>query len=201
MILKRITALVTALAALPLIGTAVYAERFSQSFDMTGVKPNEEGSIVLEQEVPDGDYSVSIKTGGETQTNANIFINGGERVRAYTLEAGDTQDNVEPVVPKDGKIRVEVKGESPNVTEIEIEQLPDRIEKGDKPTIYIAGDSTAQTYDYKKVYPQTGWGQVLADYFTDGVIVENRAMGGRSSKSFDNDGRLDAILTQLSLSP
>lgn len=197
MILKRITALVTALAALPVIGMTVYAERFSQSFDMTGVKPNEEGSIVLEQEVPDGDYSVSIKTGGETQTNANIFINGGERVRAYTLEAGDTQDNVEPVVPKDGKIRVEVKGESPNVTEIEIEQLPDRIEKGDKPTIYIAGDSTAQTYDYKKAYPQTGWGQVLADYFTDGVIVENRAMGGRSSKSFDNDGRLDAILTQL----
>ena len=157
MILKRITALVTALAALPVIGMTVYAERFSQSFDMTGVKPNEEGSIVLEQEVPDGDYSVSIKTGGETQTNANIFINGGERVRAYTLEAGDTQDNVEPVVPKDGKITVEVKGESPNVTEIEIEQLPDRIEKGDKPTIYIAGDSTAQTHDYKKAYPQTGW--------------------------------------------
>lgn len=46
MILKRITALVTALAALPVIGTTVYAERFSQSFDMTAVEPNEEGSIV-----------------------------------------------------------------------------------------------------------------------------------------------------------
>ena len=33
----------------------------------------------------------------------------------------------------------------------------------DKPTLYIAGDSTAQTYDYAKVYPQTGWGQVFAD--------------------------------------
>lgn len=66
-----------------------------------------------------------------------------------------------------------------------------------KPTIYIAGDSTAQTYDYSKVYPQTGWGQVFGDYFTDDVVIDNRAMGGRSSKRFDDDGRLDAILSEL----
>ena len=76
------------------------------------------------------------------------------------------------------------------MTEIDIEQLPTR-EKAEKPTIYIAGDSTAQTYNYTKVYPQTGWGQVFADYFNDDIIIENRAMGGRSSKSYDNDGQRD----------
>ena len=90
--------------------------------------------------MPDGDYTVTVTTGGKTETNANIYINGGERVRAYTLEAGKTQENEQPVVPKDGKITVQVKGDNPNVTEIDIEQLPTR-EKAEKPTIYIAGDS------------------------------------------------------------
>lgn len=179
----------------------VYAENggelFEKSYDMRGVKPDGDKGIVLTEEVPDGDYTVTVKTGGDTETKANIYINGGERVREYTLEAGKTQDNEQPVVPKDGKIEVEVLGENPNVTDIEIKQIPDRMEKGEKPTIYIAGDSTAQTYDYAKVYPQTGWGQVFGDYFTDDVIVENRSMGGRSSKSYNNDGRLDKILTEM----
>ena len=132
-----------------------------------------------------------------TETKANIYINGGERVRAYTLEAGQTQENEQPVVPKDGKITVQVKGENPNVTEIEVQQLADRTEKAEKPTIYIAGDSTAQTYNYQKAYPQTGWGQAFANYFTDDVIIENRSMAGRSSKSYNNDGRLDKILTEM----
>lgn len=161
------------------------------------LKADKENGVIIETEVPDGDYTVTVTTGGKTETNANIYINGGERVRAYTLEAGKTQENEQPVVPKDGKITVQVKGENPNVTEIKIEQLENRTEKGEKPTIYIAGDSTAQTYNYEKVYPQTGWGQVFADYFTDGVIVENRSMGGRSSKSYNNDGRLDRILTEM----
>lgn len=179
----------------------VYAEEgsalFEKTYDMSEVKPDSNKEIILTEEVPDGDYTVTVNTGGDTETNANIYINGGERVRAYTLEAGHTQENVQPVVPKDGKIEVKVLGENPNVTDIEIKQIPDRTEKGEKPTIYIAGDSTAQTYNYEKVYPQTGWGQVFADYFTDDVIIENRSMGGRSSKSFDNDGRLDRILKEM----
>ncbi len=170
---------------------------FHETYDMSNVKADKKDGVVKEVEVPDGDYTVTVTTGGKTETQANIYINGGERVRAYTLEAGKTQENEQPVVPKDGKISVQVIGENPNVTEIEIEQLPARKEKGEKPTVYIAGDSTAQTYNYETAYPQTGWGQVFADYFTDDVIVENRSMGGRSSKSYNNDGRLDKILTEM----
>lgn len=58
-------------------------------------------------------------------------------------------------------------------------------------TIHVIGDSTVCNYDHNKVYPQTGWGQVL-NYFFDGsrVKINNVAIGGRSSKKFINDGRL-----------
>lgn len=170
---------------------------YSETVDMTNVKADKEDGVVKEFEVPDGDYEVTVTTGGDTETKANVYINGGERVRAYTLEAGKEQENVQRVVPLDGKITVKVIGENPNVTEIEVVQLPDRKEKGEKTTIYIAGDSTAQTYDYTKNYPQTGWGQMFGAYFTDDVVIENRSMAGRSLKSYNNDGRLDKILTEM----
>lgn len=195
--MKRILAAALAAVMLPVFPCAFADGLYSESFDMTKEKADGENGIVLSQEVPDGDYKVTVTTGGDTETKANIYINGGERVRAYTLEAGKTQENEQPVVPKDGKIEVQVLGENPNVTEIKIEQLENRTEPGEKPTIYIAGDSTAQTYDYSKVYPQIGWGQVFGDYLTDDVVVENRSMGGRSSKSYNNDGRLDRILTEM----
>ncbi len=59
--------------------------------------------------------------------------------------------------------------------------------------IFVAGDSTAQTYR-ESAAPQAGWGQMLGLFFNDGVTVENRAMAGRSLKSFYDDGRWDAIL-------
>lgn len=170
--------------------SAFAAEEDIMTYDMTGKDP------VLTIDADDGDYKVNIITGGDTETNANIFINGGERVREYTLEAGQEQDNEQFAVPEDGVITIEVKGDSPNVKEITVEKLPER-EARDNPAIYIAGDSTAQTYNYETAFPQTGWGQVIGDYFTGGLTVENRSMGGRSSKSFDNDGRLDKILSEI----
>ena len=67
---------------------------------------------------------------------------------------------------------------------------------GDSPklTIFVVGDSTVMTYK-DNVYPQTGWGQVLG-YFFDAsrVKVVNHAIGGRSSKTFLAEGRLDAVI-------
>lgn len=53
--------------------------------------------------------------------------------------------------------------------------------------IFIAGDSTACSYPHNgdsNRYPQTGWGQVLGELFTDTVGIVNCARSGRSSKSF-----------------
>lgn len=58
-------------------------------------------------------------------------------------------------------------------------------------TIYICGDSTAATYKPDQA-PLIGWGQALPAYIP-GVRVENRAMAGRSTKSFLAEGRLQKI--------
>ncbi|MGI5187260.1 RICIN domain-containing protein [Promicromonospora sp. CA-289599] len=64
------------------------------------------------------------------------------------------------------------------------------------PTIYIASDSTAQTYN-SGYYPQMGWGQKLANYFDANTTVANHAIGGRSSRSFIEQGRLNTILNAI----
>lgn len=56
-----------------------------------------------------------------------------------------------------------------------------------KPVIYLAGDSTVKTYVETQYI--AGWGQYLGD-FLDGITVANAAQGGRSSRSFINEGRL-----------
>ena len=68
---------------------------------------------------------------------------------------------------------------------------PDTIIRRKKMTIYICGDSTAATYPPENA-PITGWGQLLGDYLPN-VNVVNKAVGGRSTKSFLAEGRLTDI--------
>ncbi len=62
-------------------------------------------------------------------------------------------------------------------------------------TIYICGDSTAASYKPEQA-PITGWGQALPQ-FLPGIRIENRAMAGRSSKSFLAEGRLQKIESEI----
>ena len=61
--------------------------------------------------------------------------------------------------------------------------------------VYLAGDSTVQTYHEDQ--DQAGWGQFIQHYFTDRVQVHNHAIGGRSSKTFIQEGRLDEIIASI----
>jgi lysophospholipase L1-like esterase len=63
-------------------------------------------------------------------------------------------------------------------------------------TIFIAGDSTAADYGPER-YPQMGWGMMLKCTVKPGVVVRNHAMGGRSTRTFLSEGRLDAILAAI----
>ena len=57
-------------------------------------------------------------------------------------------------------------------------------------TIHIIGDSTVCNYK-GSAYPQTGWGQVLSYFFDNTKVkINNVAIGGRSSKTFIQEGRL-----------
>lgn len=76
------------------------------------------------------------------------------------------------------------------------DEKPDEPQPDDKPVIYIAGDSTVQTYRASYA-PQQGWGAYLQDYLPQNYTVSNHAIAGRSSKNFYDNGRLDTILNQI----
>lgn len=83
--------------------------------------------------------------------------------------------------------------------------------KDEEVVIYVIGDSTVANYadnyeegkDYFKTrYPVAGWGQLFQEYFTqadltalkpllhvDSVRIDDRARGGRSTRTFFQEGR------------
>ncbi|WP_329619946.1 rhamnogalacturonan acetylesterase [Streptomyces sp. NBC_01255] len=63
-------------------------------------------------------------------------------------------------------------------------------------TVFLAGDSTA-AQKYADAAPETGWGMALPFFLHKGLTVANHAVNGRSTKSFLDEGRLDAILTAI----
>ncbi|MFJ5971145.1 rhamnogalacturonan acetylesterase [Streptomyces sp. NPDC093060] len=63
-------------------------------------------------------------------------------------------------------------------------------------TVYIAGDSTA-AQKYADAAPETGWGMAFPFFLRKELEVANHAVNGRSSKSFVDEGRLDAILSVI----
>lgn len=62
--------------------------------------------------------------------------------------------------------------------------------------VFIVGDSTASEYPAAR-FPRTGWGQVLQDYFDDSVVVLNRAISGRSTRSYVAEGHFDRTMAEL----
>lgn len=64
------------------------------------------------------------------------------------------------------------------------------------PRIIIASDSTAANYGASQ-YPQMGWGMVLKCSLDPKVEVVNLARGGRSTKTFIEEGLWDQLLAQL----
>lgn len=65
-----------------------------------------------------------------------------------------------------------------------------------KRMIYIAGDSTAEAKPQHE-RPMSGWGEYLEDFLDSNIQVSNQAIGGRSTKSFLDQQRLDAILDDI----
>lgn len=63
-----------------------------------------------------------------------------------------------------------------------------------KPTVFLVGDSTVRV----STPGQQGWGDSLMPMFDAAKVeVENRAIGGRSSRTFLTEGRWDAVMARL----
>jgi lysophospholipase L1-like esterase len=63
-------------------------------------------------------------------------------------------------------------------------------------TLFVAGDSTA-AQKYADEAPETGWGMALPFFLRDGLGADDRALNGRSSKSFVDEGHLAALLADI----
>lgn len=63
-------------------------------------------------------------------------------------------------------------------------------------TIYLVGDSTMANKQVS-AYPETGWGMPFTYFFDSHAKVDNRAMNGRSTKTFIEEGRWQAIADSL----
>ena len=66
-----------------------------------------------------------------------------------------------------------------------------------KPTIYGIGDSTMANKTKPEENPERGWGQMLPLFFNDNITIDNRAVNGRSTRSFIAEKRWDDILKTL----
>ncbi|MBQ6204804.1 MAG: rhamnogalacturonan acetylesterase [Prevotella sp.] len=64
-------------------------------------------------------------------------------------------------------------------------------------TVFMIGDSTMANKDTTGGKQERGWGMMLQQFFKEGVIVDNHAMNGRSSKSFIDEGRWDVVLEKI----
>lgn len=101
------------------------------------------------------------------------------------------------------------------VRNIKIEEAAEK-QPRKTPRIFLVSDSTVQSYE-RYFYPQTGWGQMLYQFFKGAeeyreypaehcdysqgrtyelpeLVIENRAIGGRSARSFYDEGKLDQVL-------
>jgi lysophospholipase L1-like esterase len=72
------------------------------------------------------------------------------------------------------------------------------IKPADKPTFYLIGDSTVKNGKGKGDGGLWGWGNYIAGYFdTTRIAVENNALGGTSSRTFQTMGLWDKVLTKI----
>ncbi len=71
-------------------------------------------------------------------------------------------------------------------------------ETNSRPTLWLIGDSTVRNGSGRGVDAMWGWGSLIVAHFdAEKIRVENRAIGGRSSRTFFTEGRWDEVLKQI----
>ncbi|CAM3376682.1 GDSL-type esterase/lipase family protein [Marinicrinis lubricantis] len=168
--------------------------------------------MVFRIAVPPGAYEVYVRTTSDA-ADTTVSISGmqGERLlgEGYWDAAGLVP--IRTVAKHSGKewrftyvngrndLDIEIEpihqGVLVGVEEIILQQVPPNPrEDGDKPAIFLLGDSTVKSYVFEEA-PMSGWGQVLDRMFDlDRVTITNYSMGGRSLKNAYHEGRLNDIL-------
>ncbi|TYP76553.1 GDSL-type esterase/lipase family protein [Paenibacillus methanolicus] len=147
-------------------------------------------------DLPNANYKVTVKLGDDAKdSNVGVKSEFVQKMAVTSVKQGEPLVYSYDIALVDGQLEFNFSGAAIHVQEIAIEKYPAKT-AGAAKTVYMAGDSTMQSYSAMQA-PQEGWGQQFGRYFANGVVVENNAIGGRSSKSFMVDGRLDTILREI----
>ena len=71
-------------------------------------------------------------------------------------------------------------------------------ETNSRPTLFLIGDSTVRNGNGRGVDAMWGWGSLIGAHFDAAKIqLENRAIGGRSSRTFLTEGRWEEVLNNI----
>ena len=181
------------------------------------------GGMVFRVDVSEaGAYGLTVKIAKDsTQNNTSIAVNG---TKAKDIKNGGSWDSsglvlknniasfkddttweydfvtgekyiefeIEPsVLPKAGA------SQTVCISSIQMTKIANKTAAaGEKPTLFILGDSTLKTYTFEEA-GMSGYGQVLKNMFDEGKInVINYSMGGRSMKAMWFENRFnDALMT------
>jgi lysophospholipase L1-like esterase len=175
-----------------------------------------DGIFYFSVAVPDGNYKVTVTLGskkskGNTTVRAesrrlfvqNVETKKGEfktcsfivnkRNTTILLPDGKTdrvriKKREESKMNWDDKLTIEVNGDAPAVSSIQIEPA------NDVPTLWLCGNSTVVDQDHE---PWASWGQMITRWFTDEVAVANYAESGETATSFIAAGRLKKIVSLM----
>lgn len=154
------------------------------------------GASKFQVDLPNGDYAVTITSGDALeQTETGVMAESIQKVQNTVAAAGEFTERTFEIALVDGQLTLQWTGTAPVINGLSIKKLPERT-AGEEPTVYIAGDSTVQTYD-EYWRPEAGWGQMIPRYFNEDIAFSNQSIGGRSSKTFITEGRLDQILRTI----
>ncbi|HZG76252.1 MAG TPA: GDSL family lipase, partial [Paenibacillus sp.] len=137
-------------------------------------------------DVPDGNYIVTAFMGDAAAPTCTTVKTNGERLalRNVRTAEGHFARETFAVNVRGGRLKLSFGGIAPRINALEIAPSREQI------TLFLAGDSTV-TDSTESGFPFSGWGQMLQYFFRHDVAVANHAAGGRSSKSFIAEGRLD----------
>ena len=196
-------------------GYGVYTYETTSTFDVDLYNADYLVEVTLTN--PTGSAYTAALEAEDISKKWDINVTAGDSVtESFEANLVDGQLNLKFLGASSATKMSDAKTTTVYVSEVKITRLATEA-RGDKPTVFVASDSTVQTYD-EYYYPQTGWGQVLSSYFgdfveerecdacgysqsqtyeTESVIVENRSIGGRSSKSFIDEGKFDDILEDI----
>jgi len=175
-------------------------------------------------DIPNGKYRINVMVGDKiVKSGVTVRADGipifpaigagvGNYARGSVLyESGKEavsstrvgRDGLPFPMQKSGRIRFEFIAGIAHINALTIEPVSDD-EWHAKPVIYTASDSTVASYGLSPSsgpFPTgltlMGWGEPLHNHFDDGILIDNQALAGRSSRSFAEEGVLDSILNRI----